>query len=252
VAYGDHLELHIVFNYSAAVDVRKAVAGRDATVVRFSDDLSYGPINPLEPAVRRAWMLDHVGFDSSDITDDEDVFWPKVLAKDTSRIAWVSRRCAGEYCGFLEYLRRLDDLPTRIIDTTDAKCDDREFFPGTGAIPASRILSDGLLDTACEIDADSRAGYKALWRKLRADNGDLRVVEKNLALSSVPWSFFDKEILALATYDWQPVTRIVSNILSHRSVNDLLLLNRVYELVDAGVLAEREAGRFPDVKLASP
>ena len=65
------------------------------------------------PAVRRAWMLDHVGFDSSDITDDEDVFWPKVLAKDTSRIAWVSRRCAGEYCGFLEYLRRLDDLPTR-------------------------------------------------------------------------------------------------------------------------------------------
>jgi len=63
------LELHIAFSYSAAADLRSALAGREATVARFSDDLSYGPINPLDASLRRTWIDHHLGFDNPDIAD---------------------------------------------------------------------------------------------------------------------------------------------------------------------------------------
>jgi hypothetical protein len=246
------LELHIVFSYSAAVDVRKILAGQDASVARFSDDLSCGPINPLEPAMRRTWISDHLGYDNPDITDDEQTFWPAVFEQETSRIAWVSKRSAREYCGFLEYLRRLDGLPTQMIDTTDARDLGGEFFRTTGEISVSQILSLGLPGTVREVNADIRSDGLALWEALRADNSELRVVDGALTLASVPLSFYDEEIVSLVTSDWQPMARIVGDILERKAVDDILLFSRLYDLVDAGVLAQREAGRHPDVKRVSP
>jgi hypothetical protein len=247
------LELHVVFNYSAAASIRHVLVGREAVVARFSDDLSYGPIDPPEPAMRRAWIDDHLGFDNPDIADDESSFWAKVLAQDTSRTAWVSRRSAAEYCGFLEYLRRLGDLSTQIVDTTDWKCDDGEFFRSTGSIPASHILSKGLLGTVREVGVDMRSDCLALWKKLRTENSALRVVDQDLTLSSAPLSFYDQQLLSLAGFDWRPMARIVGDILVRETVSDLLLFPRLYALVDAGMLTARESDRHhPDVKLVSP
>jgi hypothetical protein len=247
------LELHVVFNYSAAGSIRHVLVGREAVVARFSDDLSYGPIDTLEPAMRRAWIDDHLGFDNPDIADDEGSFWAKVLAKDTSRTAWISRRSAAEYCNFLEYLRRLGDLPTQFIDTTDWKSDDGEFFRSTGSVPASRILSNGLLGTAREVGADMHSDFLALWKELRASNSALRVVGKNLTLRSAPLSFYDQQLLSFAGYDWRPMARIVGDILVRETVGDLLPFSRLYALVDAGILTARQSDRLhPDVKLVSP
>ena len=203
--------------------------------------------------MRRAWIDDHLGFDNPDIAGDEDSFWSEVLAKDGLRTAWVSRRSAAEYCGYLEYLRRLGGLSTQVIDTTNARGDDGEFFRGTGSIPASRILSSGLLGTAREVDADMGADCLALWKKLRAENSELRVLDQNLTLLSAPLSFYDQQLLSLAGYDWRPMARIVGDILVRETVGDLLLFSRLYALVDAGILTARQSDRHhPDVKLVSP
>jgi Protein of unknown function/Domain of unknown function (DUF1835) len=248
------LELHVVFNYSAAGSIHHILQGREAAVARFSDNLSRGPINSQQSAARRVWLDEHLGYDNPDIVSDEDTFWPKVLDKQTSRVAWVSRRSASEHCGFLEYLRRLGDLPTKIIDTTDTRGDDGELFRGTGSIPANHVLS-GLLDTARELDMASRADSLALWGKLRAEDSALRVADRNHALLSVPLSFYDQQLLSLTASDWRPMARIVGEILAdaHVDMDDLLPFSRLYALVDSGVLASREIGRLhPDVKLVKP
>jgi Protein of unknown function/Domain of unknown function (DUF1835) len=245
------LELHVAFNYSAAGSIRCILMDGNATVVRFSDDLSRGPISPPQAAIRRKWLDEHLGYDNPDKTGDESTFWPKVLEKEVSRIAWVSRRSASEYCNFLEYLRRLGDLPTHIIDTTDAITDNGEFFRGTGSIPPNHILT-GLLSTAHEMDMAAHSDSQDLWERLRAEDSALRVVDKNLNLSSVPLSFYDQKLLSLVTHDWQPMTRIAGAFLARESVDDLLLVSRLYALVDAQALVARQTDEHhPDVKLAN-
>ena len=244
------MELHVVFGYSAAGSIRHILKGREAAVARFSDNLSCGPINPPQPAIRRAWLDANLGYDNPDITSDEDTFWPEVLQKDVKRIAWASRRSASEYCNYLEYLKRLDGLPTEIIDTTDVRDEGGELFRGTGVIPGNHILS-GLLNTGRQLDAPSRTDCLALWESLRTDNSDLRIVDQNLGLLSVPLSFYDQQLLALVNRDWQRMERIVGEMLADGVENDLLLFSRLYALLDVGALVERDSGKpHPDVKLA--
>lgn len=243
------MELHIAFGYSAAADLRNALAGREAAVARFSDDLSYGPINPLDSSLRRAWIDHHLGFDNPDIANDEETFWAKILEEGTSRIAWVSRRSAAEYCAFLEYLRRLGDRPTQVVDTTDLRSDRGEFFQSTAVISADYILRNDLISTARDADASLRAGCRALWEGLRADNAALRVVDQNLRLSSVPMGFYDEQLLSLAGTGWRPMARIVGEMLADGAESDLFLFFRLYSLLDAGALIARESDRrYPDVK----
>jgi hypothetical protein len=243
------LELHIAFGYSAAADLRSALAGREAAVARFSDDLSYGPINPLDTFLRRAWIDQNLGFDNPDITDDEETFWAKILEEDTSRIAWFSRRSAAEYCAFLEYLRRLGGRPTQVVDTTDVRDDRGEFFQSTAVIPADYILRSNLVSRARDADAIFRADCRALWEALRTDNTTLRIVDQNLSLSSVPIGFYDEQLLSLASSGWRPMARIVGEMLADGAESDLLLFSRLYFLLDAGALVARESDkRHPDVK----
>lgn len=246
------MELHIAFGYSAAAGLREALAGCEVAVARFSDNLSYGPINPLDNSIRREWIDHHLGFDNPDITDDEETFWAKIFADDASRIAWFSRRSAAEYCAFLEYLQRLGDRPTQMVDTTEAKSDRGEFFRSTAVIPANHILRSGLISTARDADANLRADCRALWEALRADNAAIRIVDQNLKLSSVPLGFYDRQLLDLTENGWRSMARIVADFLESepRDVSDLLLFSRLYSLVDAGVLEMREAGkRHPEVRL---
>ena len=246
------MELHIAFGYSAAADLRAALAGRKAAVVRFSDNLSYGPIKPLDASLRRAWIDHHLGFDNADISDDEETFWAKILADGTSRIAWFSRRCAAEYCAFLEYLRRLGDLSTHVIDTTDVRSDTGEFFRSTAAIPADYILRSDLINAARDIDADTRTDYRVLWEALRTENAAIRFVDEHLTLSSAPMEFYDDRLLALIGEGWRSMALIVSGFLEAESVDvsDQLLFSRLYAMVNAGALEMRDVGkRHSEVRL---
>jgi hypothetical protein len=249
------LELHIAFGYSAAADIRAALAGREASIVRFSDNLSYGPINPLNASLRRAWIDHHLGFDDPNISDDEETFWAKILVDGASRVAWFSRRSAAEYCAFLEYLARLGDRPTQVVDTTDVRSDKGEFFQSTAVIPADYILRSDLISTAREVDENFRTDCRALWEALRADNAAIRFLDQNLMLSSAPLEFYDRQLLALTGGGWQSMALIIGDFFGNESVDvsDLLLFSRLYALVDVGVLEMRDVGKHhPEVRLLRP
>ncbi|HET7086670.1 MAG TPA: DUF3658 domain-containing protein [Rhizomicrobium sp.] len=249
------MELHIAFGYSAAADLRAALAGREVAVARFSDNLSYGPINPPESSLRRTWISHHLGFDNPDVSDDEKTFWPTVLADDASRIAWFSRRSAAEYCAFLEYLRRLGDRPTQIVDTTNMKSDSGEFFRSVSVIPANYIVRGDLLSTARDVDSKLRDDCRALWESLRADNAAIRFVDQDLKLSSAPLELYDGRLLVLVEEDWRSLALVVGDFLGNESadVSDLILFSRLYAMVDVGVLEMRDVGkRHPEIRLARP
>lgn len=130
--------LHIVFNPSAAAGLRDAQrqAGRDERVVSLSDCLSFGPINPPDPGLRTQWVkteLDYSGWE--DVVNEATSFWREALSISERRIAWLSRRSAQEYAGFLEWLWRLDQDEIEVVDLTDV------ILEGNGTRPADRHLT---------------------------------------------------------------------------------------------------------------
>jgi hypothetical protein len=101
--------LHIVFNPSAAACLRDALrqSGRDERVVSLFDCLSFGPLNPPDPELRGTWVEEELGYAGwEEVVGEATSFWPEALSISNRRIAWLSRRSAQEYAGFLECLWR--------------------------------------------------------------------------------------------------------------------------------------------------
>jgi hypothetical protein len=245
--------LHIVFNSSAAAGLRVALrqAGRDERVVGLSDCLSFGPINPADPELRRKWVeeeLNYTGWD--DVVGEATSFWPEALSVNSRRIAWLSRRSAQEYAGFLEWLWRLDEEPVEVVDLTDIVVAgnstgviERHFAISLGILPPDKILENELLDRTETLTTALRAQYRELWERLRTENAPLRVLDAG-ELASAPLSFFDPLVLSSTTPDWQKAARVIGEALSDSwetsiQTGDLLLWARARALAGAGRLEFR-------------
>jgi hypothetical protein len=129
--------LHIVFNPSAAAGLRDALrqAGRDERVVSLFDSLSFGPINPPDPELRRTWVEEELGYTGREkVVGEATSFWPEALSISNRRIAWLSRRSAQEYAGFLEWLWRLGKEPIEVIDLTDVMVAGSKNGPNTATL----------------------------------------------------------------------------------------------------------------------
>jgi Protein of unknown function/Domain of unknown function (DUF1835) len=245
--------LHIVFNPSAAHGLRDALrqAGREERVVGFSDNLSFGPINPPDPGLRTRWVeeeLSHTGW--GEIVAETTSFWADALLTADRRVAWLSRRSAGEYAGFLEWLRRVDDEPIEVVDLTDVMLTHKDKPSGPrlaislAILSPHQILDNDLIDRAELISSVSRAQYRELWQRLRAENAPLRVLNDG-ELTSAPLSFFDPLLLACARSEWRKTALIVGEALyeswegSVFQVGDLILSARARTLAEAGHLEFR-------------
>jgi hypothetical protein len=248
--------LHIVFNPSAAGELRKALreAGQEARVVHLSDNLAYGPINPPDPIARQNWVERQLGYTDFEIVFAEaEVFWRQALVEQDRKIAWISRRSAPEYAGFLEWLWRLDDLPCEVVDLTEMNLPGgRRDEPPTPPGPAlslallapHHILDNGLIDRAEPLAPAARKHYRELWHGLRAENAPLRVLNAD-GLISAPITFFDSLLLSCATSSWQKTARVVGELLSKElddmllQAGDLVLFARIRALVGLGLLEGR-------------
>jgi hypothetical protein len=248
--------LHIVFNASAAGELRKALreAGQEARVVRLFDNLAYGPINPPDPKVRQKWVeleLGYTGFEK--VFEETDVFWREALVEQGRKIAWMSRRSAPEYAGFLEWLWRLDELPCEVVDLTDMNLPgSSQRGPPTPPRPAislalltsHEILENGLIERAETLASATRELYRGGWQRLRAENAPLRVLNAD-GLTSAPITFFDLFLLSCATSSWQKTARVVGEALSREwddmllQAGDIVLFPRIRALVDLGLLEAR-------------
>lgn len=231
--------LHIVFNLSAAADLREALArmGRADQVLGLSDDLSFGPIDPPDPGRRAQWVETELEFEGWDeVGEEADAFWAQVLSFKGPRNAWMSRRSTQDYAGFLELVWRLGDSRCKLVDLTEVI-----DAPTLALVPARRIVEDKLVDRATALTGEMRAAYRGVWRTLRDENAALRVLRPDLELVSAPITFFDEQLLSYARRDsWMKLGRVVGQLLDsfgeRRQSGDIVPLSRIGRLVDLGLL----------------
>ena len=264
--------LHVVFNMSAAVDLRKALVlvGRNDRVIAFPDNLSFGPIDPPDSAVRAAWDEAELGYTGwEEITPGIQQFWAAALDVDARCVAWTSRRSAQDYAGFLEFVWRLDDRPCDVVDLTetvvarpdkDGQASPPHLALSLALLPAYQIIENKLFDLARPLTTGDRAAYRAMWQKLRSENAALRIISADLALTSAPISYFDVELLSHVTERWQKVAMVVGKTMMKvwddpiLNVSDLVLASRIRALAAAGRLeAKGDLMRmgFSEIRLPS-
>jgi Protein of unknown function/Domain of unknown function (DUF1835) len=241
---------HIVFSPLATGSLRQALrdAGREDRVACHCDDnLALGPINPFDLQVRLHWKEEELRCtDSELVLPEQEAFWNAALVKDVRRVAWMSRRSAPEYCGFLEWLWRLGDLPCEVIDLADMPVGSRRAFSLSLLYP-KEIVDNAVWDRAQPLDLAARERYHGLWRQLRAENAPLRVVDAD-GLRSAPITFFDQQLLSFAKASWQKPARIIGEIFGewvgsqmepYFQAGDGILAARVVALVECGLLEGR-------------
>lgn len=240
--------LHVVFNSSAAGTLRAAFgkSGRDERVIGLPDSLSFGPIDPPDPALRTAWVEEKLGFSGWDeVGGQATSFWSEALSRNHRRIVWFTRRSTQEYAGFLEFLWRLGQEPLEVIDLTDTMVrrggtTEPQLAVSLALLPPEVISDNNLWDLAEDLTPGSRDVYRERWARLKADNAPLRILSDG-ELISAPISFFDPVLLSYATAEWQKATRIIGEALCEPptttlQTGDLLLIARARALVAAGRL----------------
>jgi hypothetical protein len=244
--------LHVVFSPSAAGSLRQALcdAGREDRVACYFDNLALGPINPPELQVRQQWMEEELrrkDEESAWAPAEADAFWKASLAEDVRRVAWMSRMSSSEYCGFLEWLLRLGDLPCAVIDFTDLPVGSHRRALSPSLLSPKEIAANAVWDRAGALDAESRLHFHGIWRRLRDENAPLRVVDAD-GLRSALITFFDQQLLSFAKTDWQKPARIIGYTMTewawpsepteepYFQAGDAILAARIAALVELGVL----------------
>ena len=247
---------HFVFTPSGAGCLVQALrkAGRDDQVIACFDDLSFGPIDPADPSVRAEWVEKELGRTGwNEVSSRSERLWDETRFPSNRKVAWLSRRSAMEYAGFLQWLWRLGDAPCEVVDLTDVKI---SYPPEHGPPrPSALAMTLGMLhpetirynklwDLAEPLQMTARDRHLDLWRQLRSENAPLRAIDGD-QLVSAPISFFDSVLMSGVTDNWQKVTRVVGQALVARmddniiQPGDLFLAARVNALVENGLLEIR-------------
>ncbi|MCK7625189.1 DUF1835 domain-containing protein [Streptomyces sp. RS10V-4] len=226
--------LHVVPGVSAAGSLRVALRlGEDAgaRVLAFPDDLSWGPIASADPAGRRQWwetLLAMTGW--PDVGDDDGgaEFWHALDAADDRIVVWFGSHSASESAFFLAVAERLGERPFDIVEVAYPP------VPAVSALDPNELKSR--LETAQPCNEERRASSRQRWQRLREEDAVFRVVTA-AGLASAPAQHFDAQLLQAASPGWQPIHRVVGDVMSENNVADLPLFWRVATLVETGKLS---------------
>jgi hypothetical protein len=245
--------LHVAFNLSAAGTMRQVLRqiGSRERVIGLMDNLSMGPINPPAADLRRIWFEDTLGTDWEEVLSSADSFWDEIASPTVATVIWVSRRSACEYSGLLEFLWRSGDSAVEVIDVTDMVFNRRGAQTTSSTSFTALSLGELTVENMIEADLPRRRAipsrseidlYRDSWRRLKAENAALRVID-DTGLVSAPIDRFDNDLVSFATDEWRPARRIVGETMVKlfdesppQSPGDLFLWARVRALEGAGVL----------------
>jgi hypothetical protein len=217
--------LHVVFGAYGAKTLRKDIQAmwRPDEVVSFDDDLSYGPIEPLDPLARWAWARREFRHPAPDRARfvKTDAFWEAALSSSRRRIVWMTRHYGDEYAGFLEFVSRLDDdSPCEVVDLTEMEIEGRlpghrvvRRLPSLGNLRPWQILQNELWDAATSLTPEARGRYRKIWHKLRAENAPLRLL-KNRRFVSAPITFFDERLLSCCDIRLRKGVYVIAKVMS--------------------------------------
>ena len=241
---------HITFGIGGDEALRAALkkAARHERVVPLWDDFSLGPIDPPDPAARWEWAKRELGLfpHSRRLFTKQNNAWDAALSSGTRKVAWVARRWAHEYCGFLEWLWRLGDQPCDVVDLHEVVVDrhhrdatgERYSPSGLGSLFAEEIYDNALWDLARPLSPERRRYYHSVWRKLRTENAAFRVWE-NGELVSAPITHYDGIILGHAGPRLHKVAWVIRGPKEPDPAYDAceyVFHGRLHKLVEAGLL----------------
>jgi hypothetical protein len=239
--------IHIAPGHSAGGTLRQTIrdAGLADEVLFFRDDLSCGPIDSDDPAVRAVWWKHHFGDWDIEIAPLK-AFWERVTTTDDHLVVWISRHSALELSFFLAWTERLGERPYNVIDVTGRRLPIRpdglaELGPPISAVsimPPYQLKA--VLGSERELTQQERADARERWLRLKGENAPFRIVTAE-GMASAPDDVFDAWILERATSEWRIMARIVGEVLGNNmepydQVGDLMLLTRVVALIDKGKL----------------
>ena len=243
--------LHIVFNPSAASGLRDALrqVGRNDRVICLFDDLSFGPISPPDSELRWKWVEEELGYtDWEEIVGEATSFWAEACSVTHRKVAWLSRRSAQEYSGFLEWLWRVGEEPIQVVDLTDTRVlgsqngeAHRYLAISLACLHPNQIIENDLLASAKIWTPAVHAQYRQLWERLRTENARLRILTQG-KLVSAPICYFDPLLLSHVTAQYQKATLIIAKALTafwdstYIQTGDLVLAARLRALANAGAI----------------
>lgn len=209
--------IHVVPGRSAAGTVRKALRtlGLREKVVAMGDRLGYGPID-VDLGARRAWLEDVLGEGSGDALALAESAWGEVFRPHVFPVVWTCRTDAGDFAGFLDFLSRIDDRPFQCIDATGVMVAgrvNRWAIPRLGVVSEKEMIAAGLFSRRSELSTAQIGLYREVWRRLKEENAELRVIEDE-ELRSKPISHFDSNLLGHVPHAWTLGVRVVGHALA--------------------------------------
>jgi hypothetical protein len=244
--------LHIVFNEADIEVLKKAQALDDSLggeVIIIRDDYAVGPIENLFETEgyqqRRDWwksLIEVSPYDSEQLmhmVDDRMTVHnlKKALDENPKEEVWIwMGQNQHDVCGYYWLITQLSEYQGRIfvlyLNNLPFINEKGQIFYPTWLheiqpkefLKAKKLCRKVTL-SEFEVDPDE-------WKKLSAENHYVRILEGGKKLAGKEVEFYDKDIMAGLTNDWQKGNKAMFSILSKMKVKtgDVFLLWRMIEL----------------------
>lgn len=243
--------IHIVFEQANVDTLQKAIdldETLQGTIVEIKDDYAVGPLHQLATTEgyqqRRDWwqnllsnspyteqlaMVDdkltvHNLLKTLDENEDEHVWiWVAQNQHDVCGYYWLMSQLKNYYGRvhvlFLNNLPFINEKGLIFYPTHLSEIQSKEF------LKAKKLVREITL-SEFEVDADE-------WKKHCNENAMIRLLEGGKKIIAKEANYFDKDILAALTNDFQKLNKVLNNILSKMKVQtgDVFLVYRINELI---------------------
>jgi hypothetical protein len=268
--------IHIVFNQAdiavlqSAIELDESLAG---SVVQIQDDYAVGPIADIYTgegrAARTAWWQGVLAggdldgkVDAGEVDDYKTVAeLVGTLRRNPDEIVWIwaaqNKHDVSGYYWLLHFMKefqgRVFILYLNNLPFLNEK--GQLFYPAwLHTIPPreflkAKKLARPITPSEFEVDPDE-------WLKLAAEQKMVRILEGGKKLVQHDEDFYDAELKAFITKDWQKGSRIIQQVLTKgkHTTGDMFLLWRLKKLAGTGlydVNGELKNMRDFELKIAS-
>jgi len=245
---------HIVFGESDIETLKKAQELDDSLageVVIIRDDYAVGPVQNIYETEgyqqRRDWcisLVEYSPYDSkelSDLVDDRLAVHnlKKALDENEKEEVWIwMGQNAHDVCGYYWLISQLNNYQGRVVvlylnNLPFINEKGQIFYPTyIHQIQPKEFLKAKKLNrkvtlSEFEVDPDE-------WTRLCNENAMVRILEGGKKIVSKEESFYDKDITAVLSTDWQKGNKAIFNILGKMKIKtgDIFLLWRMKKLAE--------------------
>lgn len=249
--------IHVVFQ-EADVDVMKKAMELDETlqgeVLEIKDDYAVGPLEALDEPEGWQRRLNRwkelllaspysSNMSSYDMIDDRLVVHnlKKMLDENPKEEVWIwMGQNQHDVCGYYWLISQLKEYQGRVVvlylnNLPFINEKGNIFYPtALHQIQPKEFLKAKKLNrkvtlSEFEVDPDE-------WKRLSSENATIRILEGGKKIVSKEDSFYDKDVLAGLTNEWQKGHRAMQNILGKMKIKtgDVTLLGRMRVLAEEG------------------